>query len=485
MIMKRYIICFILIFFFSVPCFAQTSDSTQTTRNELKINKAEYEDVITLFKKMKVEKFVKPDVCGGCHAEIYKQWQGSMHSKAFIDPVWRAATKLFNGEAKTLGQILEMKTCVKCHTPLGFRSKLIQSPADNYDELEDIPAQGIFCNWCHNINEAIQIGDAGYEVKSGEGEEYASTMIGPREDARWNDSTKLKQSDFHPSEYSKFYTKSEFCGLCHNVSHIENKLPIEQTYNEWKDGPYNNGDDTTTVHCQDCHMRQKSGIPSTGNTDKPDNPGRAADQGPDRGHVWTHYFAGGNSIVPKLLGSDIHSYLAIDRLTHSASLEIIPDDSYVKGAVSKIKIKVTNSGAGHYLPTGVTAIRQMWLDIKITDKNGAEIYRSGGMDTEGNLEKNTVLFNTILGDKDGNPVINVALADRILYDHRILPKGYMVENYSFIIPENAVSPLQIETVLKYRSVAPSLLKTLLGGKTLGEPVPVIDMAILSKKIDFE
>jgi len=135
------------------------------------------------FKKVRVNQFIEPSVCSECHSEIFKQWSGSMHSKAFTDPLWRAATKLFFKEAVSKEEIIEMKACVKCHTPLGFRSHNISSPGDDYDKLAQLPAQGIFCNWCHNINEVKHIGDAGYEVAPGGGEDDPSTMLGPRKDA--------------------------------------------------------------------------------------------------------------------------------------------------------------------------------------------------------------------------------------------------------------------------------------------------------------
>ncbi|MDD5773503.1 MAG: multiheme c-type cytochrome [bacterium] len=508
--MKSNIFLTLIIFSFIILSFVSAIEKKVIKRED----RTETEDNLFKYKETSVDKFATPEKCGECHEDIYKQWKGSMHSKAFIDPVWRAATKLFYSESKTPGEILEMKTCVKCHTPLGFRSNLIQSPEDNYDKLTDLPAQGIFCNWCHNINEAVHIGDAGYEIATGEGENFTSTILGPRNDPRFEYPPEPKEV-LHPSEYSQFYTKSEFCGMCHNVSHIENKLPLEQTYSEWENSPYNTKDPQTTVTCQDCHMRQKAGIPSTGKTEKTDSPGISAKNGPRREHIWTHYFAGGNSIVPKLLGSDLHSFLAIERLTNAAELEIIKDDSYKKGGLSKFKVKVTNSGAGHYLPTGVTAIRQMWLDVKITSRDGVEIFRSGDMDRAGDLEKSTVIYNTVLGDKNGKPVTNVALADRILYDHRIPPKGYVIEDYSFIIPESAFSPLKVEVVLKYRTISPGLMEKLLGDKApkpiladrdkdvfpddsamvddvykaddiSGIPVkvPVIDMASLTEKINF-
>ncbi len=426
------------------------------------------------FNKVRVEQFIKPSVCGKCHSEIYEQWNGSMHSKAFVDPIWRAATKLFFKETTESGEILEMKACVKCHTPLGFRSYSISSPADDYDKLAELPAQGIFCNWCHNISEIKHIGDAGYELEPGGGEDDPSTMLGPRKDA---------SSDFHPTSYSELHTRSEFCGLCHNVSHAANKLPIETTYSEWKNSPYNTGDPETTVNCQDCHMRQRPGVPATGKTERPDNPGKAAINGPDRPHIWTHYFVGGNAIVTKLMGSEVNSKMAVERLRNAADLEVIKSRFYKKESLSYLKIKVINSGAGHYLPTGITEVRQMWLDVKITDAGGKTIFRSGALDKDGNIDKDAVLYYTQLGNKKGEPVLNIALADRVLYDYRIPPKGYVIEKYAFNIPPDAISPLKVKATLKYRSVSQSLAKILLGDDA--PEIPVIDMASIIEEIEFK
>jgi hypothetical protein len=395
-----------------------------------------------------------------------------MHSKAFIDPLWRSATKLFFKEVTKSDEILEMKACVKCHTPLGFRSNSITSPAEDYDKLAELPAQGIFCNWCHNISEVKHLGDSGYEVEPGEGEDNPSTMLGPLKDA---------ESSYHPTKYSDLHTKAEFCGLCHNVSHAGNHMPIEQTYNEWKNSPYNTGKPETTVYCQDCHMRQRLGIPSTGKTKRPDNPGKACVMGPERTHIWTHYFVGANAIITKILGSEMHAQMAIERLQNAADLELIKNSSYKKNQLSYVRVKVINSGAGHYLPTGLTEVRQMWLDVKISDARGKILLRSGDIDEKGNIDKDAVVYHTKLGNEQGE-VLNVALADRVLFDHRIPPKGYMIESYAFYIPNDAVSPLSVEANLKYRSVSQGLARMLLGEKA--PEIPVIDMAKVVGGIEF-
>ena len=435
--------------------------------------KAPDKNALYNFKKVSVNQFIDPSVCKQCHSEKFKQWNGSMHSKAFTDPLWRAATKHFFKEAVDPKEVLEMKACVKCHTPLGFRAYHISSPGDDYDKLAQLPAQGIFCNWCHNIDQVKHIGDAGYEVAPGNGKDDPSAMLGPLKDA---------SSDFHPVKYSELHTKSEFCGLCHNVSHAANNLPFEQTYDEWKKSPYNSGDPATTVNCQDCHMRQKPGVPATGKTARPANPGKAADNGPAREHVNTHYFVGANTLVNRLEKNSVHAKMAVERLKNAADLELIKSASYNKNDLSQIKIKVINSGAGHYLPTGITEIRQMWLDVKITDKNGKTVFRSGNIDNNGNIDKSAVLFHTQLGNSKGEPVINVALADRILSDHRVPPKGYLIEKYTFLIPPDASSPLTVAATLKYRSASQAFANTLLGNSSA--EIPVVDMFSLVDTIMF-
>jgi len=82
----------------------------------------------------------------------------------------------------------------------------------------------------------------------------------------------------------------------------------------------------------------------------------------------------------------------------------------------------------------------------------------------------------------GEPVLNVSKADRILFDYRVPPKGYVIENYAFYIPSGAVSPLNIKATLKYRSASQALARTLLGDKA--PQLPVIDMVTIEKQISF-
>lgn len=425
------------------------------------------------FKKVREDQFISPDTCQDCHSEIYKMWQGSMHSKAFLDPMWQAATKLFFDEAVTPGELLETKACIKCHAPVGFRSYILNNPGQDYSSVSGLPTEGIFCNWCHNISDMKHIGDAGYEMTTGGGEADPSTMLGPLKDA---------YSNVHPTKYSELHTRSEFCGLCHNVTHAASGLPLENTYTEWKESPYNTGDPETSVHCQDCHMRQRPGVPATGSTERPDNPGLASDYGPRRDHVATHYFVGANAIVTKLTGAGLNAGMAVERLKHAADLEIIKSPSYVRDGSSRFRIKVVNSGAGHYLPTGRTEMRQMWLDIKVSDAAGNILLHSGYLDKDGAIDKDAVIYHTVLGDGNGRPVLNVTKAQKVLFDNRIPPGGYAIETCDFHIPADARSPLRVEVSLNYRSISQSFADRLMGENA--PKIPVIQMARAAELIQL-
>ena len=53
---------------------------------------------------------------------------------------------------------------------------------------------------------------------------------------------------------------------------------------------------------------------------------------------------------------------------------------FEKGDLLKFQVNIKNTGCGHYLPTGLTELRQMWLEISVTDAEGKIVYLDGKMD---------------------------------------------------------------------------------------------------------
>lgn len=414
-------------------------------------------------------------ICGGCHNAIFEQWKGGMHANALVDPVFQAATKLFLAEAAGEGEREEALACVRCHTPFGHLAKIAETTEADYAAATGSldTRSGIFCDFCHSVKSSAGIGNAPFLVDPGQGDAQRIKQ-GPRTDA---------VSSYHETAFSELHTKAEMCGMCHDVSHTVNGMPIERTYTEWREGPYNTGDPATTVYCQDCHMRQRPGLPATGSTTRSDNPGKSAAGGKDRDHVYTHYFVGGNAAVPAQLGAGEEIIgIAYDNLQNCASIEITgpPVPSVWQNA--DIQVKVNNVGAGHYLPTGLSEVREMWLEILVKDALGRTIFQSGGVDREGNLDPEARLFNIKMADKEGNPTINVAKANRIVKDNRIPPKGYRTEQYRFFVPLSGILGYTVEARLRYRSAPQSIINALLGSAAVA--LPIIDMTAASAEISF-
>ncbi|OHB91465.1 MAG: hypothetical protein A3I59_03330 [Planctomycetes bacterium RIFCSPLOWO2_02_FULL_50_16] len=417
--------------------------------------------------EMPESRFFPPMICGACHTDIFQQWRGSTHAYAWSDPLFQALYQKGRQEAKG-EQIEVMDSCVRCHSPVSFTAgewTTTQPPMPS-----EASKQNVFCDFCHSIKATAGIGNAPFIVDPGDAAKMDfGTKRGP-----FKDSPKIN----HNTEYSELHTRSEFCGSCHDVSHAGSRLAVEQTYTEWHMGPYNTGDPATTVHCQDCHMRQRPGVPSTGSTERPDNPGFAAPKqvgGVERPHIWTHYYIGGTSLVlgPSLQEPE-RQKMAEDRLKNAAKVEILATSSTEPGELLRFRVIVDNIGAGHYIPTGLTEVRQAWLEVEATDAGGKQVYHSGYLDDKGHLDGDAVVYHTVFGDKDGKPTYKVWEADHIISDHRIPPRGQMVEKYAFLVPSDAKMPLQVKTVLHYRSAPQWLAVELLGDKAL--TIPIVDMA---------
>ncbi|HEY3346995.1 MAG TPA: cytochrome c family protein [Nitrospirota bacterium] len=410
--------------------------------------------------------FYGPMICAGCHRDIFNQWKGSMMAAAWKDPVFRAVYFKYVKDAKTENEKAEVAMCSRCHTPVGYVADNMGRYAPG-TELSDPEAAGVQCEVCHTVAKSAGIANGAWLLDPGNAaENVPGTKYGPRKDS---------VSGFHKTQYGELHTRSDFCGMCHDVNHAHNYMAIENTYSEWRNSPYNTGDPNTTTFCQDCHMRQTPENPATGSTEKLDIPGTAAVGGKKREHVWQHNFVGGNLAVTALLGAHPHAKMAEDRLKHAAKVEYTGGGKAAAGEIFHLPVKVTNNGAGHYLPTGLTFVREMWLDVTVKDAAGNEIYRSGELDGQGNLKPGAVIYRSVLGKegKEMKPTLFLPEATQVIEDHRIRPQGYVMEDFSFVIPADAKPPLKYHVEMRYRSAPQFVVNDLLGK---GAPVlPIFDM----------
>lgn len=425
------------------------------------------------------ERFFEPAICNGCHPDIFDQWKGSMMGNAWTDPVFQVVYKSYLKKSKSPEEKEETAMCSRCHTPVGY----VSNEMGRYwvGELSKPGAAGIYCDVCHSTAKSAGVGNGAFILEPGNAAEGEfGTKYGPRKDS---------ESPSHESEHSDLHTRSEFCGMCHDVAHAHNIMPIENTYTEWRTSPYNTGDPATSTHCQDCHMRQTPSVAATGITELPDSPGFAAPEGlggKKREHVWQHWFIGGNATTPELLGNPQWAKMAKDRLAKAVTVSIQQVSKPVQpGKLARFEVRVDNVGAGHYLPTGLTYVRQMWLHVTVKDKDGKLLYESGAVGSDGSIDPQAVIYKTVLGEggKERNPTFFLPAAVQVLSDKRIRPKGYSVEPYAFGLPDGVKKEMEIQVTVRYRSAPQFLINDLLG--KAAPVLPIFDMATAKQKVPIQ
>ncbi|MDY0340027.1 MAG: multiheme c-type cytochrome [Coriobacteriia bacterium] len=357
----------------------------------------------------------------GCHADLFEQWSPSMHAQALTDPIY--LTKLAEADAATDGEVTPF--CLSCHTPVGIMAGEVTGL--DHSVASGVAAEGTTCTFCHHTTGTNEpVGNA-------------SQVVSP-EDVRV---AQIKDPQAaHEAAYSEFHETAEFCGACHNVVHPTSGVHLEATYKEWKEGPYS----AEGTVCQDCHMTPGPGVT------KP-NPGKAASTGPDRDHIYTMTFAGGNVAL-----GDAEK--AEERLKAAAQLELELPEIVESGDVA-VKATITNVGAGHYLPTGLTEVRQMWLEVTATDAEGAELM----------LERRD--FGTVMKDAEGDYPAEMWEAVEVQTDDRIPPRESTSSDYSFAMAEGAVT---VKAALYYRSCSEEI------AEKAEVDVPTTTMAEITKTV---
>lgn len=391
--------------------------------------------------------FAYESKCRQCHAIIYSEWEGTMHFNAYLDPFYLEEVKVASND--TDGALDEF--CSRCHTPIGVISAEI--PPIDGSNMSDIAKLGVQCDFCHVVSGSNGTGNAPFTVSPG------NTKWGPFDDAK---------SAYHDSEYMELYTRSEYCGMCHQVINPVNGLVIDDTYSSWNQSSYAE----ENVACQDCHM-------TPGITEYEAKPGRSGSGAPKRDNIYTHDIVGGNAFIPAMFEAGNIAGMAVERLQRAATMTVSAPETALQGEKIDLEVAVTNSGAGHNIPTGVAELRQMWLEVVVTDSSGREIYSSGTYDAKGNIAGAKKIYNNVLADGSGNVTTNFWIAGSILEDNRIAPGETVTQTYNFTVPENVAYPLEVETKLNYRSAPQDMIDRLLGPETT---VPVVIMNQVTTEI---
>lgn len=410
------------------------------------------------------EFFLSNDTCAVCHPRQAAELKGAMHSATHNDPLYRGFAEAARQEAGAETYAY----CAACHAPVGVVSGAI--PATPEDQLSAEIKAGVTCDTCHHITKLAgaegrwkEEGNASFVLDSGK------VRFGPSKDAAPN--------RLHTDEQRDFFAKSELCASCHTVIHPENGLAIEGTYDEWKKSVYAE----KNIQCQDCHMVSVEDAVKVAETLKPIvRQGQSAVEGPQR-TIHPHFFVGGNADADRLAGGEEHAKMAEARLRSAAELKLKVPASVNVGAVFPVDVAVRNVGAGHNIPTGVTELRQVWVELRVLDQNGREVFQNGRLDKQGELAADTVWFGAVATDAMGKPTLKPWEMTRFLKHRTIPPKQTAHEKILVKLPAGKAGPMLVQARLLYRSASPKAVAEFLGDKAY---VPkVTEMAHTDAKVN--
>jgi hypothetical protein len=380
--------------------------------------------------------FENPDRCAGCHREIYDAWAKSKHRFAWEDPFYQPDYLKASKETEGFTDIF----CGECHSPVSVRTG--QLPPPDGKLFDEISKQGVSCDYCHTVKEIIE--PVNVRTLSDPGK----IKRGPRGDGR---------SPYHAVQFSEIHTDPAFCGACHNVVHPTSGAVVIDTYDDWKQGPYA----AEGIRCQDCHMTPGPGVEK--------NPGKSSQMGKAREHVATHAFPGGSVFFHERAGNQHEAQIARRMLEAAAEIEA---EGIVTPNGLKILARVKNVGAGHKIPTGVTYLRKMWLEVTAVDGSGTEIYKSGHVMEDNSIDPDTVFYRKVFKDADGNMTPKSWIAKEIAYDRRIPAKGH--DEQVFEIPlSGSGSNIHVTVRLMYRSMTQEAANAM---NIDGLVVPSLEMA---------
>ncbi len=409
------------------------------------------------------------DNCAFCHSSLKDGdendisfdvlWKSSMMANAAIDPYWIATVSSEVLLEPELSDVIQDK-CVTCHMPLAhFDATVYQESTNMFDEgfldpahpLYDLAVEGVSCNLCHQI-EMDNFGEkesfsGGFQLLEPDREWGNRVAYGPLPITEEQADLMMQVSGFRPIQ-SDHITDSAICGTCHNLytpyldaeGNIVGEFPEQMTYMEWQNSQ--SGKDSS---CQECHMPIAVNDITI-----------SMIQGDQKEYLRKHTFLGANTFMLNLIKENADELdVKADRQELENSIGLIEEQMQndvgelslesieILDGILIIDVKVNNA-VGHKFPTGYPS-RRTWLHVKVVDATGEIIFESGATQANGVIVGNindldadkyephyqlindpaqVQIYETILGNTDGEVTTVLLRAASYLKDNRLLPLGF-------------------------------------------------------------
>ena len=413
--------------------------------------------------------FRTSDACVACHnglvtasgedVSIGSDWRGSMMANSSTDPYWQASVRREVADHPQAAGAIE-DTCASCHMPMARAlanasdrtgDVFAHLPAGRRTRHEDRLAQeGVSCTMCHQITDR-NLGKAesfsGGFVVASVPRPQPPAILGPYHVDAGRSAVMESASDYRASEAPHVRT-SELCATCHTLytqalgpqGQPIGKLPEQTPFLEWRHSAFRD-----QQGCQSCHMpavHEQMPIASA--------------LGIPRDGFARHVFRGGNFFMLGML----------NRYRRDIGVAARPQDldAAIRQTVQQLqsdtaKISLTVAGVtrdrldldvavenltGHKLPTGFPS-RRSWLHLTVHDRNNRVVFESGALTNEGRIEGNdndadprryephfteirqggeVEIYESIIGDRNGDVTTGLLNGTRYLKDNRLLPRGF-------------------------------------------------------------
>jgi tetratricopeptide (TPR) repeat protein len=449
--------------------------------------------------------FLTSETCGRCHAQIYEEWNSSMHHFSSFNNQWyRKSVEYMQDVVGTRPS----KWCAGCHDHAVFFNGRFDRPIKEQIETPEAQA-GLSCTSCHSITRVgSTMGQGDFEV------EYP-----PLHDLAASDNPVMtalhdKLLELDPQPHRETFLKPfhreqtpEFCSSCHKV-HLD--VPVNayrwfrgfNDYDNWQASGVS-GEGARSFYypakpqkCADCHM------PLVDSTDPAARNGK----------IRSHRFAAANSAVPFVNGDRaqlqaVEKFLKDGQVSvdvfgiartaapetgaavasregselRAASTFAVGEESAAFGAQAvitppvevlgplgkvpvavrrgesvRLEVVVRTRKVGHFFPGGTVDAFDVWVELEAVDSRGRRIFHSGALQGEGGaVEPGAHLYRSLLLDEHGNPINkrNAWAARSVAYVRLVPPGAADTIHYRLDIPPDAGETITLTAKVNYRKFA--------------------------------
>jgi tetratricopeptide (TPR) repeat protein len=444
------------------------------------------------------EYFMKSDACQRCHADIYKQWDGSAHHFSSFNNQWYRKSIEY---MQDVAGVRPSKWCAGCHDPALLFSGKFDTPIQPRVHRPEAQA-GLGCLMCHSIVEVKStMGQGDYTLEYPKLHELAASENPITR--RLHDFLVRLDPEPHRRTFLKPFMRNqtaEFCASCHKV-HLD--VPVNHyrwlrgfnEYDNWQASGISGQGARSFYYpakpqmCADCHMPL---VPSH-------------DDGNVDGFVHSHRFPGANTALP-YANQDQAQMEAVRKFLEDGNLSVdifaispagspaaggeapraelstsfaVGEEAEVarapgaagevrqvtaplgrveaavrRGDDVRVDVVVRTKKVGHFFPGGTVDAFDVWLELQATDEKGQTLFWSGKVEAEGKgpVEKGAHFYRSLQLDAHANPINkrNAWATRALLYVHLIPPGAADTVHFRLHVPENAGERMTLHARLNYR-----------------------------------